>query len=1049
MKKIILYIFLTHCFILQTLAQTSISGSVVNGESGEPLPGATISVKGTNNGAITDFDGKFVLERVPNDAVLSIRYIGYIEKEVAVNNQSTFVITLQEDLQSLDEVVVVGYGTQRKRDLTGSVGTVKPDDLVRAPTPNFDQALSGRIAGVQVTSADGTPGSSANIVIRGGNSITGDNSPLYVIDGVPLTDFDPASLNTNDIVSLDVLKDASSTAIYGSRGANGVILITTKGGRKDGKTDINFNINSGIQYAPGRLEVMNPYQYVSYLKQQALISDGYAPGRETQFFLQTWEDPELYRNNEGTSWQDEILQVATFQDYNLSVSGGGDTTQFYYSGQYLDQEGIVINTGFTKSVNNFRINHEVNDWMKLDANLVYSLTNRTGSTVDGNGFSGNIIRDALVFRPVEPINNDGLDGFDPDEESGRFLFNPVDNLNNTDRTDRRELFRGTLTGQFKINKQLSFNLVGSFQSENRRNTLFYGQNTYQGSRGNDGISGRIDNSRVTVSTGSGVLNYAPKIGKKQKLKLLGGIEAQTRNLEQSGLFASQLPTDIFGIDNLGIGLVSQIPTSLLSKNTLLSYFGRLNYALKDRYLLTVNFRADGSSKFRKENRWGYFPSFSLGWIVSDEPFFDEIDFISNVKLRGGWGKTGNNRIGDFDAFTTLASSNTSGYVWGNGENYAIGAIINNLGVPDLRWETTNQLNAGLEFSLFNNRIQMETEYYLKRTDDLLLNAEMASSTGFERVQQNVGEVENSGVEITLTSFNISKKDFKWSTNFNIAFNRNKVLKLNQGQDAILVNPERVNGLNEFHYITQVGQPVGQIYGLKFDGLYQLDDFNWNNSLGVYELKDGIPDNGGQPGPGSVKYIDQNGDGTITQEDRQVIGNTAPKFIGGLTNTFEWKGFDLQVFFQWSYGADVLNLNRVELESPSGSKQNGLVALLDQWTPSNTDTNIHAYVYNRNFGRPITGTRISDLYVEDGSFLRLKTVSLGYQLPKAYLKNGFFQSVRFSVSAQNLFTWDNYSGYDPEVSVAPRGGISSALAPNLDWSAYPQSITITSGLNLTF
>ena len=519
MKKIILYIFLSHCFVFHSLAQNAISGTIIDSKSGEPLLGATVSVKGTNKGTISDMEGKFNMTGLSNDAVLSISYIGYMPKEVAVNGQTTFLISLEEDLQSLDEVVVVGYGTQLKRDLTGSIGSVKPDDLVKAPTSNFDQALSGRIAGVQVTSTDGTPGGSTNIVIRGGNSITGDNSPLYVIDGVPLVGFDPASLNTNDIESLDVLKDASATAIYGSRGANGVILITTKGGRSDGKTEINFNINSGIQYAPARLEVMNPYQYVSYLEKQALISDGYTPGRETRFFLQTWEDPELYRNVEGTSWQDEILKLSTFQDYNLSISGGNDATQFYYSGQHLDQEGIVINTGFNKSVSNLRVNHKVNDWMKLDANLVYSLSNRTGSTVDGNGFSGNIIRDALVFRPVEPVNNDGLDGFNPDEESGRFLFNPVDNLNNTDRIDRRELFRGTLTSRFKINKELSFNLIGSFQSENRRNSLFNGQNTYQGSRGNDGISGRISNSRATVSTGSGVLNYEPKIGKAQKLKM--------------------------------------------------------------------------------------------------------------------------------------------------------------------------------------------------------------------------------------------------------------------------------------------------------------------------------------------------------------------------------------------------------------------------------------------------------------------------------------------------------------------------------------------------
>ncbi|MEM9856847.1 MAG: TonB-dependent receptor [Bacteroidota bacterium] len=1049
MKKSILYTLFFCLVTISAFGQSRITGVVTDAESGDTLPGAAIIIKGTNTGTVSDVDGNFTLVDVPSDAILTISFVGYAAMEVPVNGQTRFDIALELDIQSLEAVVVVGYGTERKRDLTGAVGSVKPEELAVAPTSNFDQALAGRIAGVQVSSPDGTPGGAAEIVIRGGNSITGDNSPLYVIDGVPLVDFDPASLNTNDIESFDVLKDASATAIYGSRGANGVILITTKGGRSDGTTEVSFGANVGVQYAPSRLKVMDPIQYVTFLEQQALILDGYTPGSETGNFYGVWGDPENYRGIEGTDWQDEILRQSRFEDYNVSVSGGGSSTQFYYSGQYLKQEGIVLNTGFEKSVNNLRVKHEVNNWMKLDANLVYSLSDRTGSTVDGNGFSGNIIRDALVFRPVEPLNDDGLDGFDPDEESGRFLFNPVDNLNNTDRGDRRELFRGILTGRFNLLRGLTFNAVGSFQSENRRNTLFFGENTFQGSRGNDGISGSITNARVQVASGSGVLNYAPKLGKNQRLRLMAGMEAQTRTVEQSQLSATQLPTDVFGIDNLSIGLISPIPASLRSENTLLSYFGRVNYSFNDRYLVTVNFRADGSSKFRKENRWGYFPSFSLGWIVSDEPFMSSVGALSNLKVRGGWGITGNNRIGDFDAFTTLASNTGSGYVWGEGENYAVGAIINNLGVPDLRWETTEQLNIGAEFGILDGRIQGEVDYYLKRTKDLLLNADMASSTGFERVQQNIGEVENSGVEITLRSFNLDVKNFKWTTNFNIAFNRNKVINLNQGQEAIFTNPERINLGNEFSYITQVGQPVGQIYGLQFNGLYQLDDFNWNNDLGRYELKDGVPDNGGTPGPGSVKYVDVNGDGTITEEDRGIIGNTTPDFIGGLTNNFEYKGFELQVFFQWSYGAEILNLNRVELESPSGSRQNRLIVVQDQWTPSNTDTDIHSLSYAGTFGRPIVGTRISDFYVEDASFLRLKTVSLGYRIPEKYLSNIFVKSLRVFVSGQNLITWTDYSGYDPEVSVAPRNGISRALAPNLDWSAYPQSITITGGINVTF
>lgn len=1048
MKRLIIYTLLSFCLAIVSFAQSTLSGVVVDGTNNETLPGATVLIKETGEGTVTDIDGNFRLTNVPGDATISVSFIGYKTQELSVNGQSVLNVNLDPDVKALEEVVVVGYGTQNKRDLTGAVGSVKPAELAVAPTSNFDQALAGRIAGVQVTSPDGTPGGAANIVIRGGNSITGDNSPLYVIDGVPLLNFDPASINTNDIESLDVLKDASATAIYGSRGANGVILINTKGGRTDGKTEFSFSMNQGVQYAPKRLKVMNPYQYVSYLEKQALISDGYSPGRETDFFLRSWVDPELYKDMKGTSWQDEILREARFQDYNLSVSGGSKGTQFYYSGQYVKQSGTVINTGFEKVVNNLRIKHSVSDKLKLDANVVYSLSNRSGSSVDGNGFSGIIIRDALLFRPVEPITDDGLDGFDPDEESGRFLYNPVDNLNNTDRIDRRELFRGIINSRYKVAKNLSFNTVGSFQSENRRNSLFYGAETFQGARGNNGISGSISDSRVQIATGSAVLDYSLKISKNQRLKALGGVEAQTRILNQSSFGNNQLPTDVFGINNLAIGLVSQIPSTLLSKSTLLSYFGRLNYSLNDRYLFTANFRADGSSKFRQENRWGYFPSFSGAWIVSDESFFSGLEFISNLKIRSGWGKTGNNRIGDFDAFTTLSSTESSGYVWGNGENFAVGAIINNLGVPDLRWETTSQYNIGVEFGVLNNRLQGDVDYYLKRTKDLLLNADMASSTGFERVQQNVGEVENSGLEVSLRSINFDSKKIKWNTNFNIAFNRNEVIALNQGQQAIYTDPQRVN-LGEFQYITEIGQPVGQIYGLQFDGLYQLDDFNWNNDLGTYELKTGIPDNGGSPAPGSVKYVDVDGDGTITEADRGVIGNTTPKYIGGLTNNFQYKGFDLQVFFQWSYGFDILNLNRAELESPSGSKQNGLVALLDQWTPENTDTDIHSYVYDRNFGRPIVGTRISDLYVEDGSFIRLKTVSLGYSVPEKYLSKLSVKSFRIFVSAQNLFTWTNYSGYDPEVSVSPRGGVSRALAPNLDFSAYPQSVTITGGLNITF
>ncbi|MEO1451665.1 MAG: SusC/RagA family TonB-linked outer membrane protein, partial [Bacteroidota bacterium] len=458
--------------------QISVSGTVVFDETGEALPNASVVVKGSKNGIFTDENGNYKLDDVPEDGTLVVSYIGFDTQEVPVNGRTVVGIRMVENIRDLDPVVVVGYGTQRKSDLTGAVGTVAVDALVQAPISNFDQALAGRVAGVQVTTGQGTPGDEASIVIRGGNSITGDNSPLFVIDGVPFQDFDPASINTNDIKSIDVLKDASATAIYGSRGANGVILITTKSGRTDGKSEVTFKSNQGTQFVATRLPVMGPYEYVTHIERLALMQDGFNPGSETQNFIETWVDPELYRDAEGTDWQEQIFQQASFRDYGLSVSAGNKTTRLYYSGQYVDQEGTVINTGFDKVVNNVRLNQKVGQRIKVDASLMHSLSNRTGVGVNGNGFSGIIIRDVIRFRPVEPINDDDLDGFDPESGDGRWLYNPVDNLNNTDRRDRRELFRGTLNAEAKIIKPLTLVGTASYQSQNRRNSVFNGAQTF-------------------------------------------------------------------------------------------------------------------------------------------------------------------------------------------------------------------------------------------------------------------------------------------------------------------------------------------------------------------------------------------------------------------------------------------------------------------------------------------------------------------------------------------------------------------------------------------
>ena len=1045
MKRTYITFLLCAVFAMVTYGQSNIKGKVTD-NTGQPLLGVSIVVKGTAKGAVTDFDGLYYFENLTPDSVLIFSYIGYKAQEIGIRDKTTLNVSLEPSTESLDEVVVVGYGTVNKRDATSSIASVSAESLEKTATTNFDQALAGRIAGVQVSSVDGAPGAGLNIVIRGGNSITGDNSPLYVVDGIALEDFDPASISTNDIESFDVLKDASATAIYGSRGANGIIIIKTKSGRKDGKTDINVSSAHSIQWIQNRLEVLSPYQYVKFQEGIALALDNYTPGSETNQFYNTWGSPEIYRNVKGTNWQDEIFQLSDTDQYNLSISGGNENTNLYLSSEYLKQEGTLLNTGFKKITNNLRVSHTINSRTKMTAQLLYAFANRNGLDVSGDSRFVSVIKDAVQFRPVEPINSDGLElgGIDPNDSNQRFFFNPVKNLQNTDRQNRSDVVRGNLSLDYEITNNLKLKLSGNYQVDTRKETVFYGKETQQGTRGNDLINGTVTNRRLQTISTSNTLTYDKKFG-KHNTNFLVGMEIQDRVTDFSRAKNSNIPTDIFGIDKLGLGITPSIPETSKTGNRLASFFGRANYSFKSKYILQFIFRADGSSKFKPENRWGYFPAFSGAWRMENEKFIKKIDFISQAKLRAGWGRTGNNRVGDFDAISQLDIDSNSGYVWGVGQNFQPGAYQSNLGVPDLRWETTDQLSVALDFGFFKNRISGTLEYYNKQTRDLLLNAETALHTGFERVQQNVGKVENKGVEVTLMTKNFDSKSFKWTSSFNIAFNKNKAVSLNSGQSAIFTDPQW-SGNAENQYITRVGQPVGQIYGLVFDRIYQLDDFVFDNALNTLNLKDGIPDNGALPvAPGSVAFVDQNGDGTINESDRVVIGNTQPKHIGGLNNSFQIGDFDIDILLQWSYDFDILNANKSVFEVPQPRNSSGFPALANAWTPTNTDTTIGTTRYLNVFGRPPVGNLIDSRYVEDGSYLKLKTVSFGYSLPTEVVEKLKIKKLRLFITGQNLFTWTDYSGYDPDVSVGRFG----ALTPNLDWSAYPQSTTIMTGINVTF
>jgi TonB-linked SusC/RagA family outer membrane protein len=1044
-------------FILSTvtvLGQKSIKGKVTD-SNGIPIPLVNVIIKGTAKGTVTNMDGFYKLDNLKPANILVFSFIGYQNKEVKVLDSEEINVTLNSDATQLDEIVLIGYDAVKKKDLTGSVSKIKVDDIARTATVNFDQALAGRAAGVKVTSNDGTPGNALDIVIRGGNSITGSNAPLYVVDGIPFENFDPASINTNDIKNFDILKDASATAIYGSRGANGVIIINTKGGRTDGKFEVRFSSSMGVQYIPFRLEVMGPYDYVKYQESLAYANDSFVPGTNVAGFIRSWGDPEKYRNVKGIDRQDQIFRNAIVRDNNIAISGGTKKGSFYYSGGYIDQEGTLITTGFKKFTNRLKFISELNDNLKFNGQLTYSKGIQEGLQVAGNRATS-VIKDAVSFRPINPITVD----IDEEEEDFQFqdqyLFDPEKALNNTVRSNKNDEFATTLGLNYSFLKKFTLTVNGNYWAKFNKTSLFYKRGTQEADRTNRGINGIVTSGQSNTLSTSNTLKFKDVKG-KHKYDALVGVEAQSRNSTASRLQNTNLPTDEFGIDNLGIGTGATIATTNYTENSIFSYFGRLNYEFKNRYLATVNFRSDASSKFREENRIGYFPSFSLAWRVSQEEFVKSIDAVSEFKFRAGWGRTGNDRIGDYDAFNLYSLDASSGYVLGQNQSFYPGAYQTNLAVPDLRWETTDQTNIGLDFGLFK-RIDLTIDYYFKRTHDLLLDAETAPSTGFDKVQQNVGEVTNRGLEITLNTINIKTKNFEWDTNFNISFNKTNTVKLNNGQVEILTDPEWDTQFmqNEYQYVTRVGNPVGMIYGLQFDGIYQLDDFVLVNG-GISSLKPGVPSYRTQMKPGMVKFKDQltldtNGDGIadaadgiINELDRKIIGNPQPKHTGGLINNFKYKSFDLQILLQWAYDFDILNGNDAQFGTIYNQTRNGFTSLRDIWTPTNTDTEIGGMRYDGINTTASFGYKLDSRFVDDGSYIKLKSIVLGYNLPKGLLKHLKLTNLRVSIAAQNLYRWTNYKGYDPDVSVGRFG----ALTPGLDFSAYPQSATVTGGLAVTF
>lgn len=1041
------------------MAQVLVRGTVID-KTGESVIGASIQVKGTTQGTITDIDGKFSLG-VPNKkSIIVISFIGYATKELQVDTSKPMSIVLEEDTKVLDEVVVVGYQEVKKKDLTGSVAKADMKDLLNTPVGSFDQTLGGRIAGVNVSSSEGTPGGTMNIVIRGNNSLTQDNSPLYVIDGFPVEDAAIAStINPSDIESLDILKDASATAIYGARGANGVVIITTKKG-KIGKAQITYDGSVTMQNVTRKIPMMDAYEFVKlqtemYPQAAASSSGGYL--MEYNGKQWTLED---YRDIFQYDWQDEIMRTAWQQNHNVRITGGTEGVRYNASLSYYDQDGILLNSGYERFQG--RLNTAVRR-DKLDISLTanYSRSVQTGSTPSETSYSGmnNLFFSVWGYRPItypnksmESLLNDVMD--DAIDSTNDYRFNPIRSL----KEEYRKYYINNLQLNgyvaYDILKGLKLKISGGYTYDARKNDQFNNSNTrYGGPTSTDKVNAQIIRNERLTWLNENTLTYQTNIKNKHFFNALAGVTFQNSDYEYYSLKATHIPNESLGMAGLADGTLSSA-SSLKSSWSMMSYLARLNYNYKSKYYATASFRADGSSKFSKKNRYGYFPSGSLAWNFMEEDFMKPLSKVLDAgKLRVSWGLTGNNRIGEYDYYALLEvlKSKTGDYI-SNGsvpsgaypfdnDNTNVGVVPTSIANNDLKWETTEQWNVGLDLSFFKERLNITADIYRKTTRDLLLDASIPLSSGFYSATKNIGKVRNDGLELSLSTVNIQTKDFTWTTDFNISFNRNKVLELAENQLSLLTAATFDQNYNsQPSYIAMVGMPMGMMYGYVYEGTYKYDDFIQSGNS--YTLKSGVPyfSTESNTQPGMPKYKDLNGDGIIDSNDRTIIGRGLPIHTGGFTNSFAYKGFDLSVFFQWSYGNDILNANRLFFESSNNMQRelNQYASYADRWTPENPDSDIPAATQSSS--NRVFSSRI----IEDGSFLRLKTVTLGYTFPKAMIAKAHLSNVRLYLAAQNLWTWTSYSGYDPEVSVR-----NSALTPGLDFSSYPRAYTISFGVNLGF
>ena len=1013
MRKVTILLILLLSVIVTHAQQFNLTGTVVDKKSNEPIIGASVLIKGTSLGTITDLEGKFTLKDVSKGNVLSVSYVGYRQQDILLNgNQKTLSIQMEEDSEILDEVVVVGYGTQKKQDITGSVVSVGEGKFTEGVNTNAFQMINGKAAGVNVSQTSSAPGASTKIQIRGAGSINSSNSALVVVDGLP--GVDPSSINPNDIKSIEVLKDASAAAIYGTRAANGVVLITTKTGKK-GDMTVKFGAELGFQSVAKKIDVLNGQQYMETLNALRLESNNPEGAIYTA--------DQIAAVGKGTNWQDEIFRTsAPVQNYQLSISGGGEKHDFYLGLSYFDQQGVVKLSNLKKYNIRANMNLTPKEFLRFKFNMNYTRSdgNSTFENMDGTNEAAGPINSALQFDPTL------APGIDP--ETGRYrknsfiaLDSPQALLYGISPEKQGNSVYGTFTTEIEPLKDL----VATVRLGATIDT--YTESSYRSRETMNGLASKGEASKKseekTQWLAEFLLSYKKNFNDIHKITILAGTTFEQFSSQYIKGEAKGFLSDVTGSNSMhsGDNLNGDDVYSFKDRNRLNGFLGRVNYDLMNKYLLTASFRYDGTSRFSKDHKYAFFPSVAFAWRISEEPFIKKYENISDLKLRIGYGQLGNQGIDNYQTLQTLKAGGSA--VFGN--SLSQGLVQARLPNPDLKWETTAESNIGIDFGFFNNRITGSLDFYIRDTKDQLFDKPLPSSIGFSNIKINAGKVRNSGIDLTLNTVNIDRKAWGWDTSLNLSFLKNEVKEL---PDFI---PELITGsvasFISSYEITRVGDPIYSYYGYKVEGIFQKGDDIANSA---------------QPNanPGELKFKNQNTDNVINSDDRVVLGKPFPDVTFGFTNSLRYKGFTLSVFVQGVLGIQTLDANVIETLYPTNEYRNRISKYyLNRWTENNPTNKYPSGVNSSNYGGQYA---INSLTVVDASFVRIKNINLSYNIPMK--KNKFIQSAMVYGAVDNLYTFTNYDGFDPDASASGNNKVSK-----VNYNSYPLARTVRFGVNITF